>query len=832
MVAMSIRLRRGVSCCIHRAVGGWTMVIALASIGVSLRAEPFSVSGRYPHLATYNSKGECGTGAVVEWAGRLWVISYGQHFPMGSDDKLYEINNDLSRVTRPESIGGTPANRMVHRESNQLFIGPYAIDAERNVRAIPYERMFGRLTATARHLSDPANKVLCLDMEGLLYEVDVKSLAVNLLFRRAVPGWHAKGAYTAQGRFVMGNNGESPTNSVAQFRPFQYQFPFESGGDNAGVLAEWDGNSWRPVRRRQFTEVTGPGGILGSPSADAPLWAMGWDKRSLILMLLDRGVWHEFRLPKSDYSYDGTHGWHTEWPRIREVVPGTNGKPGKWLANMHGGWFDFPPGFCATDTSGLRPLGAYLKVTADFTHWNGRVVFGCDDAAKNQFFSGLGLRPDMDLVGQSNSNLWFTSWENLRRNSLPVGWGGWWRGDDVKQDQVSVPYLFHGYAKRVLHVSHRSARAVTFRLEVSDGDGAWRKLTDMSVPANGYAYRVFPESEPGQWIRAIPDVDAAQVTAYFHYGPSRGVQAAEAAFAALAANDRPASSNVGVLRPRGEDSKTLQVLAQTIDASGRAEPRGVYEIGEDLKLRAVESKTDATFLQERAAPRDAEYTIEGNSVLVVEEKQRFRLPIGFAAANESTSAGFARTVREVVTERALLNAAGTLYVLPRTNSGGVRAMKPIATHRHRIFDYCSWRGMLVLSGTIANATGDGHFIRSEDGKTGLWFGDVDDLWKLGKPTGTGGPWADSNVLPREPSDPYMMTGYDQKRLTLRHDSIEAVTISVEVDVTADGRWVEYKKFQVPPNQVFTHSFPDGYAAHWVRFTADRACKASAVLYYD
>ena len=265
-------------------------------------AEPFSVSGRYPHLAHYNSKGECGTGAVVPWAGRLWVVSYGQHFPMGSDDKLYEIDDQLNRVIRPESIGGTPANRMIHRESNQLFIGPYAIDAQRNVRAIPYDRMFGRHTATARHVSDPVNKVLYLDMEGLLYEVDVKTLDVQLLFRRAAPGWHAKGGYTSQGRFVMGNNGEHSTESVSRFRPFEYQFPFESGGDNAGVLAEWDGRAWRQVRRRQFTEVTGPGGIFGAPDDNSPLWSLGWDKRSLILMLLDRGVWHEYRLPKADTS--------------------------------------------------------------------------------------------------------------------------------------------------------------------------------------------------------------------------------------------------------------------------------------------------------------------------------------------------------------------------------------------------------------------------------------------------------------------------------------------------------------------------------------------------
>jgi len=86
--------------------------------------EPRSVSGIYPHLTYYNNEGECGTGAVVPWADRLWVITYGPHLPLGSSDKLYEITPDFKQITRGESIGGTPANRMIHEESNQLFIGP------------------------------------------------------------------------------------------------------------------------------------------------------------------------------------------------------------------------------------------------------------------------------------------------------------------------------------------------------------------------------------------------------------------------------------------------------------------------------------------------------------------------------------------------------------------------------------------------------------------------------------------------------------------------------------------------------------------------------------
>ena len=74
-----------------------------------LQAEPLQVSGIYPSLAMFNNEGECGTGAVVPWADRLWVITYAPHKPKGSSDKLYEITPDLEQIVRPESIGGTPA---------------------------------------------------------------------------------------------------------------------------------------------------------------------------------------------------------------------------------------------------------------------------------------------------------------------------------------------------------------------------------------------------------------------------------------------------------------------------------------------------------------------------------------------------------------------------------------------------------------------------------------------------------------------------------------------------------------------------------------------------
>ena len=93
----------------------------LNSIVYAQSTKPVSLSGIYPSLAMFNHEGECGTGAVVPWAGKLWAITYGPHKPFGSSDKLYEISSSLQQTIRPESVGGTPANRMIHRESNPQY---------------------------------------------------------------------------------------------------------------------------------------------------------------------------------------------------------------------------------------------------------------------------------------------------------------------------------------------------------------------------------------------------------------------------------------------------------------------------------------------------------------------------------------------------------------------------------------------------------------------------------------------------------------------------------------------------------------------------------------
>ena len=229
--------------------------LRLVSPGAPGGPDWLSISGIYPHLAVFNqggeklcrgAGGECGIGAIVTWAGSLWVITYSPHCIEGSADRLYAIDADLNLTVQPESVGGTPADRMIHRESNQLIIGPYFIDPNRKIRVIPPEKMPGRLTAVARHLHDPANRVYFYDMEGKLYEANVHTLEPTLLFEKPVPGWHGKGAYTAQGRLVLANNGDAE-NKTFDIKPGMLEVGSTSQNEEEkGVLAEWDGKTQLP----------------------------------------------------------------------------------------------------------------------------------------------------------------------------------------------------------------------------------------------------------------------------------------------------------------------------------------------------------------------------------------------------------------------------------------------------------------------------------------------------------------------------------------------------------------------------------------------------------
>jgi hypothetical protein len=797
-------------------------------------AEPPCVSGIYPHLAMYNNEGECGTGAVVPWADRLWVITYAPHMPKGSSDKFYEITPDLKQVVRPESTGGTPANRMIHRESEQLFIGPYVIDKDRNVRVLPYAAMFGRHTGNARHLTDPANKIYYATMEEGIYEVDVHSLAVTELWadeqmakkgadkgglRRFadLPGYHGKGFYSGQGLLVYANNGDHAKEALSDATV------------PSGVLASWDGkaHAWTIVRRNQFTEVTGPGGIEGNPKpASDPLWSVGWDFRSLILMVLDGGAWHAYRLPKGSHSYDGAHGWNTEWPRIRDIGESD------LMMTMHGTFWRFPKSFSAKNSAGIIPRSNYLKVVGDFCRWNGKVVLGCDDSAKSEFLNKRQAKGTIKGPGQSHSNLWFVEPSQFDALGPVVGRGAVWMNDSVKAREASDPYLFSGYARRSLSLAHGHAEAVRVAIEVDRlGDGVWSALREVDVPPGRLATVAFGESERGVWIRLVPQCDAAGVFACFQYAnPDTRPAAADAQFAGLATLQTAAGVG-GIVYARGNDKRTLGLAALRAGPDG-VEDVGFYELDAALKLKALDDPNGVAFTKKSYPLNGGGVTTDAASALVVDNAgRRWRFPKADAAYDKPGLWGAERLCREVCTERDLLNVCGTFYELPAENAGGFAKARAVATHGGRIHDYCSYRGMLVISGVEATAGASGHIIRSEDGKAAVWVGVVDDLWQFGKARGEGGPWKDTTVKAGEASDPFLMTGFDRKRLVLSQTGAEAAKFTLELDITGMGAWQTYETFRVEPDKTVNMKLDD-VRAYWMRVKSDRDCTATAWLVYE
>jgi len=788
---------------------------ALAALLLSLNTfgqkttKPLQVSGVYPHLATFNEgwpktekstvgfgEGfENGIGAITPWANKLWMVTYSPHTPNGSADKLYSVDADLNVTIHPESIGGTPANRMIHKESNQLITSSYFIDKNGKVRAIPFSVMPGRMTATARHLTDPSNKVYFYDMEGKVYEVDVNSLAVKKLFEKPVPGWHGKGAYTGQNLFVVANNGEDAVFKLTKDMLKAGDLP--KGPEEMGVLASWDGKTWKIIERKQFTDITGPGGIYGSPDDKSPLWAIGWDRRSVILKLLDGGQWYTYRLPKAARTYDHRGGWYTEWPRIREVGNG------KMLMDMHGMMYDFPKTFSRNNSAGISPLSSHLRYIPDFCSWNNQIVIATDETTVLQ----------NPMAGRSQSNLWFGQWSDLKTWGGATGWGGPWDNDAVKANTPSDAFLINNFNKKVLHLTQTSEQAVSFTIQVDKtGNNKWVDYKVIKVPKNGYVNFIFPADFKATWIRFKTDKDC-RASAFFHFtGTMHEKQ--DPVFNTLSdITDKDEISST-VIRP-ANFNKNLQVLSTSNGKSQYVEV--------DEKLTFSNGAVDSTSQMKRLLSLSRTYSVDEASVIIKDKTGTFRLP----KTSDAYETFPYRDRREVESERFMLNIQGTFYEVGR--EAGFIALRPITTHHKKIVDFCTWRGLLVLSGTKQGAKADGHYFANEKNTDGLWFGGIDDLWKMGKPTGHGGVWEKAAVKSGTPSLPYLMTGYDKKKVSLSADKDVKITLEVDFDLSG---FHTYKTFTVPAGKTINYEFPQGFSAHWIRAISDKACTATVEFTYQ
>jgi len=445
----------------------------------------------FPHLTVMapgvGSTSETGIGALIPWADRLWAVGYVAHI-RGEGIGLYEIREDFSWRLHPESVTGTFANRLVHWESNQVFIGPHAIDPDGEVRTIEALKRH-RLTSTCRHLEDPEGKVYFVTMEGKLFDVDVETLEANELAdlnrelklpKGAQP--HYKGAFSAQGRLVVANNTYDENEYL--------------GRRHAGRLAEWDGEGeWRILEENPFIEVTGKQNPKAGRTYGNPLYAVGWDERSVIFRVLANGEWKRYRLPRGSHSW--SHTWNTEWMRIREV------QTERYLMDAFGIFYELPALVYGGEVWGIRPIASHLRIVPDFVFWRGLFVLAGDQTD--------------NAVGQPQSGLWFGDVDDLWGWGKPTGWGALWRHTDGAAGEVSDPFLMTGFDHKVLHLSLESGGPTSITVEVDFlGDGSWRTYDVFELAPDDYIHHELPAAFSAHWVRLRTSA-AGRLTAQLFY---------------------------------------------------------------------------------------------------------------------------------------------------------------------------------------------------------------------------------------------------------------------------------------------------------------------------
>jgi hypothetical protein len=460
------------------------------------------------------------------------------------------------------------------------------------------------------------------------------------------------------------------------------------------------------------------------------------------------------------------------------------------------------------------------------------LVFGCDDTAKSEFLNKRAAKGNLGGPGQSQSNLWFTYGETPDQLGPVLGRGGVWLDDQVQAGQWSDPFLISGFAKRSLFLLHGSASTIRFDLEIDpDGKGNWQPLRQIVVSGKGGVWTELGPEIFGEWIRIRSDRDCPKATAFFHMAAedNRGLENGRQ-FEGLA-NIGAKSPFGGFLRTRGDERKTLLIQATQMNGTESISGR-IYELDGDLKLNpAIETKAVDEMEEVTRIPKGILETDAASAIYRDERGMRWRLPKSDSSYADLSAGGTVRLDREVCTERDLLNCHGTFYELPAENAGGIAKVRPIATHGLKIQDYCSYRGLLVMTG-IDGGRGNPHIFRSNDGQANVWVGVVDDLWRLGKPRGQGGPWFHSSVKKMEPSDPYLMTGYDRKRLNLSNEGNQLAKFILEADVTGEGKWVVVKEFVLKPSESAQHEFPNWFQAYWVRLISNQDTTGTAQLIYD
>lgn len=451
---------------------------------------------------TQNNMSECGVGALIPWADRLYYSTYLAMPGDGAGTRIGYIDRNWAdhTVLTTDSIH---AARFIHHETEQLCLGCCIIETDGTVHTIS-TLVNVRVTGFCRHLVTPTTNVYAITMEGKLYDVDLVAytatqimdvktkLSQTLVHYKAC--WTYAAPFASISRVLMASNVQS--NATAA---------------NSGALVAVDpvGDTASVKLQESCIEVCGQ----TYPSNGGATFVIGKDARSPFLgvMMSNNTTVYKYRLPQWTKAQD----WYItqEWMRIRPVTTerfvmnafGTWYNVSSWLA--HSGATGTPETFGTpgTDYPIVEPISRYVDTVTDFCVFNGKFAIGTNNMSPQN-----GSFPN---AGQPTSAIKFGDIEDLWDGGKPIGKGYFWYKNSVTDGTSSDPMLIRGYDKKSVQVYNGSDSSITMTISIVDYSDTYT-LTTLVVDAGAFGTYQFPDGCGGDWVKLTPSATLTPITAW------------------------------------------------------------------------------------------------------------------------------------------------------------------------------------------------------------------------------------------------------------------------------------------------------------------------------
>lgn len=279
------------------------------------------------------------------------------------------------------------------------------------------------------------------------------------------------------------------------------------------------------------------------------------------------------------------------------------------------------------------------------------LVMGCNDASMF----------DNALVGQPQSNLWFITPDQLDDFGPKIGFGGPWINEAVRALDPSVPFLISGF-NQIMVFAETTQQEVRVSIEKRvRGQSNWESWGEIKLTCGIPQYLIHHNSGNDEWVRFTADQDVDSLTVVMHLTPSGYPEKSDHLFRSLQPRGS-ADIKMGWLRPDGE-SGDLQIFSLSKDYAN---------LSADLTFVEGEMGEELTAIRDRLIPVAGPLSFDSASVIYTDEAgKRWRLPYGYPDPGDHYHELNPRMIREVATERSLMNTGGLFYELPRDISGGI-----------------------------------------------------------------------------------------------------------------------------------------------------------------